>query len=383
MRVLFLSAWYPHRGDGMWGLFVRKHAAAVAAQGAEVYVLYAVTADDVADGTEYARQVTAGVVEHYAYYKRSSGRAAALATVCKAYIGLVRRMEAEGFRPDVIHANVAGKEAMLAYLLHRRYGCPYVIMEHWSGYLPENGGYKGALRKAMTQFVIRHSACLIPVSPFLRNAMEHKGLRHRNCKTVFNVVDDFFYNGKRENRKGSKFRFIHVSCFDNRAKNVYGIVRAAALLWKERQDFELVMAGSGADYVETVKLAKEMRLDDCMRFTGELSPAEVKEWLYRSDAFVLFSNYETCAVVLEESMAAGCPIISTRVGIAIDEVDERTGIIVPFRDVQALAEAMEVLLCRRGQYDSEYIRAKAAKYSYAQVGGALCQIYMEVTQGKR
>lgn len=29
MKVLFLTAWYPHRYDAMAGLFVRKHAEAV------------------------------------------------------------------------------------------------------------------------------------------------------------------------------------------------------------------------------------------------------------------------------------------------------------------------------------------------------------------
>jgi hypothetical protein len=39
MKVLFLTPWYPHRYDAMSGLFVRKHAQAVARQGVEVTVL--------------------------------------------------------------------------------------------------------------------------------------------------------------------------------------------------------------------------------------------------------------------------------------------------------------------------------------------------------
>ncbi|MEE1089862.1 MAG: hypothetical protein UH103_00395, partial [Paludibacteraceae bacterium] len=38
-KVLFLTPWYPHRYDAMSGLFVRKHAQAVARQGVEVGVL--------------------------------------------------------------------------------------------------------------------------------------------------------------------------------------------------------------------------------------------------------------------------------------------------------------------------------------------------------
>ena len=40
MKVLFLSAWYPTPQDMMAGLFVQKHAEAVAQQGHDVRVLY-------------------------------------------------------------------------------------------------------------------------------------------------------------------------------------------------------------------------------------------------------------------------------------------------------------------------------------------------------
>ena len=40
MKVLFLSAWYPTKRDAMAGLFVQKHAEAVAQQGVDVRVLF-------------------------------------------------------------------------------------------------------------------------------------------------------------------------------------------------------------------------------------------------------------------------------------------------------------------------------------------------------
>ena len=45
-----------------------------------------------------------------------------------------------------------------------------------------------------------------------------------------------------------------------------------------------------------------------IQFTGEQTPEQVKEWMDASDCFVLFSNYETAAVVLEEAAACGLPI---------------------------------------------------------------------------
>ena len=66
MKVLFLSAWYPHRYDAMWGLFVRKHAEA-ASRLCDVCVLY-IWADENVSRFDIVEQVTNGVREVYVYY---------------------------------------------------------------------------------------------------------------------------------------------------------------------------------------------------------------------------------------------------------------------------------------------------------------------------
>lgn len=66
MKVLYLSPWYPHRYDAMSGLFVRKHAEAVA-RNCEVCVLF-LYADDNVKKYEVIEQVTNGVREIYVYF---------------------------------------------------------------------------------------------------------------------------------------------------------------------------------------------------------------------------------------------------------------------------------------------------------------------------
>ena len=70
MKVLFLSAWYPHRYDAMSGLFVRKHAAVVSRY-AEVCVLY-LHADENIKRFEIVEQNFENVKEIYVYYPFSS-----------------------------------------------------------------------------------------------------------------------------------------------------------------------------------------------------------------------------------------------------------------------------------------------------------------------
>ena len=88
----------------MSGLFVQKHAESVRAQGCEVRVIH----------SESWRELL------FAW----------------------RDLRREGWMPDVVQLNVLQKQGVLALWLKRRYGIPYVIVEHWSGYLPENGMFR-------------------------------------------------------------------------------------------------------------------------------------------------------------------------------------------------------------------------------------------------
>ena len=374
MKVLFLTPWYPHRYDAMSGLFVRKHAQAVVCQGVEVGVISmyhepSITHNEIVD------EMVDGVREVILYTKKSG--------IIGELEGLHRLWQYWHKRygvPDVVHLNVLTKQGLFARWLQVNYNIPFVVMEHWSGYLPENGDYRGFMRKMLSQMILSHTKAVMPVSAKLMNAMKQCGLEHDNWQIVPNVVDDFFYEDTRCETRDTRFRFLHVSCFDNRAKNTLAIVDAVEQLSKQRADFELIMVGTGQDIFFTRCLADNYNLvgRGFVQFVGEQTPQQVKEWMDASDCFVLFSNYETAAVVLEEAAACGLPIISTPVGIAEELIDDTTGAIVPVKDIKSLVEAMSAMIDNVGKYDSNKIREKAEKYSFDRVGRQLVEIYKKV-----
>ena len=387
-KVLFLTPWYPHRYDAMSGLFVRKHAQAVARQGVEVGVLSIYNAQCIMHN-EIEDKVVEGVREVVIYTNKGGvwGEVQAMKQLWQYWHKFYGK-------PDVVHVNVLTKQGLLARWLQVNYNIPFVVMEHWSGYLPENGNYRGFVRKALSQMILSHAKVVMPVSSKLMNAMKQCGLRHANWQIVPNVVDDFFYSRDtacrvrseaRSVREG-KFRFIHVSCFDNRAKNTLAIVEAVEQLSKQRNDFEMIMVGTGQDIFFTRCLADNYKLESrgFIQFIGEQTPQQVKEWMDASDCFVLFSNYETAAVVLEEAAACGLPIISTPVGIAeeLQITDYRlqitegdSGLLVPIGEVNSLTKAMSAMIDNAKKYDSIKIKERAEKYSFDRVGHQLIEIY--------
>ncbi len=327
MRVLYLSAWYPTDKDQMAGLFVKKHADAVRAQGVDVRV--------------------------WKY----------------------EQIE-KGWQPDLIQLNVLSlKNALLTYLLHLRYRVPYVIVEHWSRYLPQHRTFPKGIEGAILRFVAKRASCIMPVSECLKQAMQDCGIKNKHWQVINNVVDDFFYR-RRADGEPTGVRLLHVSCFDEQAKNTMGLLRAFRAAQQLRPNIHLTMVGAGINWQQSKDYAAEIGLnEEQVRWTGELTPKGVCHEMQQADCFLLFSNYENAPVVLSESLAVGCPIISTRVGGIPEMVNEECGILVPAGDEKALLNAIQTVIDHPERYTAEQIRPYGLRYTYEHVARQLIAIY--------
>ncbi len=393
MKVLFFSAWYPHRYDAMAGLFVRKHAEAVAAQGVDVAVFYLheITSRDathcVSSDGAWVEQTTNGVKEFYYYYP-SKNRLAAYTSFWKGFKEGYQRIMRTWGKPDLTQANVLAKNAWCSYYLYKKYHIPYIVVEHWSGYLPQNGDYKGFFHKRITKHMARHAQAILPVSQPLMEAMQNHGIRNSHWHLLNNVVDDFFYHSafnseqserfSIQQRSGQKFTFLHVSCFDEAAKNTCGILRATAELHKQRQDFHLIMVGTGKDIQLAQDTATQLGLEEIIEWTGEVTPQQVADYMYTSDCFLLFSNYENAPVVLSECLAIGLPILTSRVGFVPQVITEEVGRIVEPRNEPQLTATMSWMIDHIQEFDPTTIRQYGHAYSYQAVGQYLHTLYQNI-----
>ena len=380
MKVLFLSAWYPHRYDAICGLFVRKHAQAVSCY-AEVCVLY-LYADETIRKFEVVEQNFEKIKEIYVYFPFIHNKL--LVKISKT-INYVRaflkgyKIVKNGFgKPNITQVNVLTRSGVLAYYLKLKEKIPYTIIEHWSRYFPQNKTYNGFLRKRVTEFVVRQAEVLTPVSNYLKNAMSDYNLTNKKTIIINNVVDDFFFeNQKKEQR--TKKQIAHISSCDDKTKNICGLLNATKLLSEKRVDFELVMVVAGKDFEMSRNHCENLNFPkDMVKFIGEQIPQEVAKWLAKSDLFVMFSNYETFCIVVAESLASGVPVIGTPTGIVPDVIDETNGLIVDFNNTTALSEKMNFMLDNLTKYDAEKIRNDVReKFSCESVGKELNKIYSE------
>lgn len=325
MKVLYLSEWYPSRRDKMAGLFVQKHAQAVAAQGCEVRV-----------NTFWAQA-------------------------------------------DIVQLNVLTlKKGLIAYVLKRVFGIPYIIVEHWSGYLPENGAFErfAGWKKKLLRMIAIEASGIYPVSDVLAENMKRCGIENARWGKINNVVDDFFYQSVVRIHQSEITNLLHVSCFDERAKNVCGLLRAIKQISEKRQDFCLTLVGTGKDWQMCRDYAKELAIPELLlQWTGEVPPEKVCEYMQRSDVFVASSRYENAPVVLSECIAVGLPVIATEVGGISEMIHKKMGLLVTSEDDDALAQAIEYMLDHYQEYDKASIRSYGKQYAMDEVGKRLISIY--------
>ena len=127
------------------------------------------------------------------------------------------------------------------------------------------------------------------------------------------------------------------------------LVRAAALLEAVGKRAKYVFVGSPAPgseshLVELKRLVRELRLEECAIFTGEI--ADTRSVYPALDIFVLPSAQpEPFGGVVMEAMAMGVPVIATKIGGSLDQVAEgETGYLIPPADPQALADKLALLM---------------------------------------
>ncbi len=117
------------------------------------------------------------------------------------------------------------------------------------------------------------------------------------------------------------------------------LLQAAALV----PDALFVLAGEGPERRSLEDVAKGLGLETRVRFLGQRE--DIPDLLACCDVFVLPSLYEGLPLSVLEAMAAGKPVVATRIGGTAEAVVHGvTGMLVPPENPRELAAAIRTLL---------------------------------------
>lgn len=389
LYVLNLTRWYPHRFDPMPGLFVQRHAEAIALY-TDVALVYAhgVMAKPEVPLFDVDVKKKAGVLTAEVYFRLPATNIPLISPAIKLWrffkaiakgIGKVK-IHDQNF--DVIHVHVLTRLGIVALFFKWFYGIPYVITEHWTRYLDQRNDFTGFFRIWLTRLVVKKAAVVTTVSKDLGHAMKKHKLGHPDYRVIHNVVDPIFFAVASKNagkKETSRKELVHVSCFTDIQKNISGLLRVVHMLSVNRDDFHFTMIGDGEDLEKMKNYAVKLKIPEkVLTFTGLLEGRLLAETMAGADALVLFSNYENMPVVINESFVLGVPVISTDVGGIAEMVNENRGRLVAKGDETALTDVLSDFLDGKMFFDKGKIQQFARKqFSKETVGKDLLGIYYD------
>jgi L-malate glycosyltransferase len=146
-------------------------------------------------------------------------------------------------------------------------------------------------------------------------------------------------------RSGKILRVGLIARMNDPVKNHAGFLRTAAQLIHRCPSVEFLLVGAGPLRPELEALASQLGLGSRVNFLGERR--DIPGLLASMDVSVVFSHSESLPNVALESMAAGVPVVATRVGGNPEIVrDGETGVLIEPGDEEGLARALEQLMAQ-------------------------------------
>jgi L-malate glycosyltransferase len=247
---------------------------------------------------------------------------------------------ADHHRLDLLHVHYAMPHSISAFLAQqmtvgRR--LPFITTLHGTditlvgadpSYLP------------ITKFAIERSDGVTTISEFMKKRTEEFFGITRQIEVIHNFVNCSVYRPDPEKQKSGK-RILHISNF-RPVKRILDCIRA---LHRVRKDVDAVlyMAGDGPDRGPAEQLARELKVDEHVRFLGKQD--HVERLIPRMHALHLPSETEAFGLAALEAMACGVPPVATNTGGLPDLITHGVdGFLEPVGDIEAQASRLIQLL---------------------------------------
>jgi glycosyltransferase involved in cell wall biosynthesis len=239
--------------------------------------------------------------------------------------------------PDVVHAHGMRAGALTALaLVGTRSRCPLVVTVHNA---PVAGGAVGAIYRALELIVARRADSVLCVSADLEERMRAAGAR-RVAAAVVPPPDVSAETSPAITRDVSG-RPIVLAAGRLAPQKGFGVLIEAAARWRDIQPApRLVIVGDGP--LDAELKAQATSLGVLVEFAGRRS--DVPALLAAADVFVLPSLWEGQALILQEALRAGVPIVATRTGGNPALTGEDAALLVPPGDAAQLAGAVRAVL---------------------------------------
>jgi glycosyltransferase involved in cell wall biosynthesis len=291
------------------------------------------------------------------------------------------RWSCTGAGPVHFHAQFIDAASTVAFVAARLTGATFSVTNH-TAYNPYLAGVK-----------LDHAAAFFSISDFDRaHLLALAGRRDVPALRVIRQgIDTAAFAGDREVLAAPPVRILTVSALKEK-KGQDVLLRALAEVRRRGVDARLTIVGDGPLRSELGELAERLGIRDRVEFAGAEPLEAVAARLKTADLFALAcreaanGDLDGIPVSLMEAMAAGVPVVSTRLsGIPELIEDGAEGRLALPGDPESLAAALLATIA-----DPETARAMAARarekvrrrHELAVQVGELCDVFRELLAGE-
>jgi glycosyltransferase involved in cell wall biosynthesis len=277
----------------------------------------------------------------------------------------------QSFKPDVVHAHMRTGLLLAWYWHHFE---EFALVGHVHNVHDRESVVMGLADR------------VVAVSESVGTTMGARGIASGKIRVVLNRTMNNARQPRMEDIEPVKLagRPIVTVCGMTRRKGVEELLAAFDQVAGEIKDAHLYLVGDGPERADFEKLAQASPHIDRIHFEG-FKPLP-QAYMLSAEVFVLAERRESFGLVLLEARAAGCAIVATDADGISEALDNgRSGVMVPPRDPQALALALNRMLTNGEERMQWKQRARLGieKFSIERMAREIGEVYDELLGEKK
>jgi glycosyltransferase involved in cell wall biosynthesis len=281
-------------------------------------------------------------------------------------LGLALAAQARAHQADILHAHHYSPFVYSALARLRQPGLRVVFTEH--GRLTDRGP---SPKRRLANRPLRFAASAVfAVSEDVKGHLVAEGFGHEQVSVIYNGIDvgAVATVALRERVRRRLGVADHVCIVGTIArldpvKDLRSLIDGAVAASSDIP-LHVVIVGDGPLRGALEQQAQALGMATSITFLGHRDDA--REWLAGCDVYANVSVSEGLSLTILEAMAAGLPVVATRVGGTPELVDDTTGQLVEARDVSGIALAIRTLAgapARRAAFGAAGRRRVEARFT--------------------